>query len=135
MTLLNLSFANGQFKNIFGNYSDFLSYVPTNLGKEMDIVLMYNNPNNNKLISSYDIIEVKRDTFDAKALTQLIDYESWFLQKKVSGDLNMVRTTAIAKDYSSEVIDYVNKRTIFENKPIKLLTYEYLNDKFVLNEN
>ena len=47
----------------------------------------------------------------------------------------MVRTTAIAKDYSSEVIDYVNKRTIFENKPIKLLTYEYLNDKFVLNEN
>lgn len=135
MTLLNLSFANGQFKNIFGNYSDFLSYVPTNLGKEMDIVLMYNNPNNNKLISSYDIIEVKRDTFDAKALTQLIDYESWFLQKKVPGDLNMVRTTAIAKDYSSEVIDYVNKRTIFENKPIKLLTYEYLNDKFVLNEN
>ncbi len=69
----------------------------------MDIVLMYNNPNNNKLISSYDIIEVKRDTFDAKALTQLIDYESWFLLvKKVSGDLNMVRTTAIAKDYSSK---------------------------------
>lgn len=135
MTLLNLSFANGQFKNIFGNYSDFLSYVPTNLGREMDIVLMYNNPNNDNLISSYDIIEVKRDTFDGKALTQLIDYESWFLQKKVSGDLNMVRTTAIAKDYSSEVIDYVNKRTIFENKPIKLLTYEYLNNKFVLKEN
>ena len=48
----------------------------------MDIVLMYNNPNNNKLISSYDIIEVKRDTFDAKALTQLIDYESWFPSEK-----------------------------------------------------
>ena len=100
----------------------------------MDIVLMYNNPNNNKIISSYDIIEVKKDTFDAKALIQLIDYESWFLQKKESGDLNMVRTTAIAKNYSPEVIEYVNKRTIFENKPIKLLTYEYLNDKFVLKE-
>lgn len=48
----------------------------------MDIVLMYNNPNNNKIISSYDIIEVKKDTFDAKTLIQLIDYESWFLQKK-----------------------------------------------------
>ena len=54
--------------------------------------------------------------------------------EKVSGDLNMVRTTAIDKNYSPEVIEYVNKRTIFENKPIKLLTYEYLNGKFVLKE-
>ena len=61
--------------------------------------------------------------FDSKALTQLIDYESWFLQKKVFGDLNMVRTTAIAKEYSDEVVDYVRKRSQFEGKPIKLLEY------------
>lgn len=96
MTLLNNAFAKNEYTEIFGNYIDFLSYVPTSLGKEMDIVLMYGNKNNQHILS-YDIIEVKRDVFDEKALTQLIDYESWFLKKKVSGDLKMLRTTAIAK--------------------------------------
>lgn len=123
MVLLNNAFANGKFKDIFGNYTDYLSYIPTNLGREMDIMLMFGNHKNNNKIMSYDIIEVKRDLFDSKALTQLIDYESWFLQKKVFGDLNMVRTTAIAKEYSDEVVDYARKRSQFEGKPIKLLEY------------
>ena len=57
--------------------------------------------------------------------TLLIDYESWFLQKKVSGDLNMIRTTAIARNFFDDVINYVKNRKFFENKPIKLLTYHY----------
>ncbi len=55
----------------------------------------------------------------------LIDFESWFLQKKVSGDLNMIRTTAIARNFFDDVINYVKNRKFFENKPIKLLTYHY----------
>ena len=57
--------------------------------------------------------------------TLLIDYESWFLQKKVSGDLNMIRTTSIARNFFDDVINYVKNRKFFENKPIKLLTYHY----------
>lgn len=134
MTYLNHAFASGQFKDIFGNYSDYLCYVPTNLGREMDILLMYEHPKNHDLILSYDIIEVKRDEFDKNALTQLIDYESWFLQKKVSGDMKMLRTTAIAKSFSAEVIDYITKRKTFENKPIKLVQYNYSNiNGFALN--
>lgn len=38
----------------------------------------------------------------------------------------MIRTTAIARTFSDVVIDYVKKRKLFENKPIKLLTYNYL---------
>lgn len=125
MSYLNKSFAENRFTEIFGNYSDFLCYIPTNLGREMDILLMFGNRNNLADILSYDIIEVKRDVFDEKALTQLIDYESWFLQKKVSGDLNMIRTTAIAKSFSDDVIDYVSRRTKIEGKPIKLLEYKY----------
>lgn len=125
MTFLNCAFSNGAYTDIFGNYSDYLSYVPTNLGTEMDILLMFGDPINNGRIASYDIIEVKRAEFGADALAQLIGYESWFLQKKVSGDLNMIRTTAIARSFSNVVIDYVKKRKIFENKPIKLLTYSY----------
>ena len=131
MAFLSAAFSQKKFVDIFGNYIDFLCYVPTNLGKEMDALLFYENPNNHEIVS-YDIIEVKREEFDVKALTQLIGYESWFLQKKISGDMNMLRTTAIAGRFSEEVIDYVNKRKIIENKPIKLLRYLYKNGRFFL---
>ena len=125
MALLNSEFAKGFYTDIFGNYSDYLCYVPTNLGKEMDFMLMYDNPLSEGQVVSYDIIEVKRDEFNLDALRQLISYESWFLQKKVSGDSNMVRTTAIAKSFSADVIQYVMQRKRIENKPIKLLQYIY----------
>lgn len=133
MALMNAAFSKGQFTDVFGNYSDYLCYVPTNLGKEMDFLLMYENPSKPSQIVSYDIIEVKRDEFDEAALKQLISYESWFLQKKVAGDSKMVRSTAVAKSFSDSVVEYVNKRSIIENKPIKLLTYEYNAGKFELN--
>lgn len=128
MALLNDAFSKQAYTDIFGNYTDYLSYVPTNLGKEMDILLMFGNPMADGLIASYDIIEVKRSEFGEDALAQLIGYESWFLHKKVSGDLKMVRTTAIARKFSDTVVDYVKKREIFEDKPIKLLTYDYMGD-------
>ena len=135
MTLLNHSFALGKFKSIFGNYTDYLCYIPTALDREMDNILMYDHPKIQNMVLSYDIIEVKRDKFDDKALAQLIDYESWFLQKKVSGDMKMLRTTAIAKSFSTDVIDYVAKRERYENKPIKLIQYDYdKNNGFTLNQ-
>lgn len=134
MALLNAEFAKKSYEDIFGHYSDCLCYVPTNLGKEMDFMLMYDNPIIENQVVSYDIIEVKRDVFDEDALCQLISYESWFLQKKVAGDSNMVRTTAIAKTYSEEVIQYVAQRTRIENKPIKLLQYCYDNGSLKLSD-
>lgn len=125
MALLNYGFSLNKYVDIFGNYSDYLCYVPTNMGKEIDFMLMYNSPMKQDQIVSYDIIEVKRDEFDEDALKQLINYESWFLQKKVSGDMKMVRTTAIAHSFSQVVIDYVEKRKRIEGKPIKLIQYTY----------
>lgn len=132
MALLNAEFVKGSYTDIFGNYSDCLCYVPTNLGKEMDFLLMYDNPIATNQVVSYDIIEVKRDVFDEDALCQLVSYESWFLQKKVSGDSNMVRTTAIAKTYSDAVKQYVSQRTRIENKPVKLLQYSVDNGSLKL---
>lgn len=133
MAFLNDAFSKRQFTELFGIYSDFLCYVPTNLGKEMDILLMFENPKIKQIIS-YDIIEVKRDEFDTNAISQLIGYETWFLHKKVFGDLNMVRTTAIAQSFSDEVIDYVEKRNSIENKLIKLIKYTYKDGKFSLQQ-
>lgn len=81
MTLLNHAYARGFYIDIFGNYTDYLSYVPTNLGKEIDILLMFGNPIHSQ-IASYDIIEVKRSEFDSNALIQLIDYNRGFYKRK-----------------------------------------------------
>ena len=40
MALLNAEFARNAYTDIFGNYTDYLCYVPTNLGKEMDFILI-----------------------------------------------------------------------------------------------
>ena len=132
MTLLNDAFSHNRFADLFGNYTDYLSYVPTSLGKEMDIVLMFGNKNHPTKVLSYDLIEVKRDIFDEKALKQLIGYESWFLQKKVSGDMKMLRTTAVAKRFSEDVIQYVSQRSHMENKRIKLVQYDYSTETGIL---
>jgi hypothetical protein len=105
-----------------------LSYIPTNLGTEMDILLFFNNPQDMKQTMSYDLIEVKLDLFDGKALKQLIGYESWFIHKKVQGDINMVRVSAIARNFDPGVIDYVQKRKLYEGKEIKLLRYNLVPD-------
>lgn len=132
MALLNSEFAKGSYSELFGDYSDCLCYIPTNHGKEMDFMLMFDNPLSRGEVVSYDIIEVKRDEFGIDALKQLIGYESWFLQKKVSGDLNMIRTSAIAKTFSADVIQYVEQRKEIERKPIKLLKYSYENGRLNL---
>ena len=90
---------------------------------------MFGNPLQPEQISSYDILELKRDIFDEKALSQLINYETWFLQNKASGDQKMIRSTAIARSFSQEVIGYVKMRKRIENKPIKLVEYSLTQEK------
>lgn len=119
----------GRHRDLFGNYTDYLCYSPTNTGREIDILLMFGNPLQPEQISSYDILELKRDIFDEKALSQLINYETWFLQNKASGDQKMIRSTAIARSFSQEVIGYVKMRKRIENKPIKLVEYSLTQEK------
>jgi hypothetical protein len=68
--------------------------------------------------------------FDEKGLSQLLQYEDWFLKKKVKGDYNMIRTTAIAKAFDPAVLDYLKRRKAYENKFLTLLQYK--NDKNAL---
>ena len=39
--------------------------------------------------------------------------------------MKMLRVTAIAKSFSDEVKEYVERRKVIENKTIKLVQYEY----------
>jgi len=123
MALILNGFAHSQYKDIFGEYNDFVSYVPTSFGKEMDILLLYNNPLVPKQTLAYNIIEVKRDMFDEDGMKQLLQYEDWFFMKKVNGDYNAIRTTAIASGFSDKVKDYLKKRKEYEGKEVLLLNY------------
>ena len=134
MAMLLGSFVDREFQDVFGNYADYLSYIPTNLGTEIDILLFFDNPQDKQQTMSYDIIEVKLDRFDGKALRQLIGYESWFIHKKVQGDMNMVRVSAIAKRFDTDVVEYVQKRKQYEGKEIKLFRYDVTqNGELILN--
>ncbi len=133
MALLNKNFASGNFSNIFGNYDDYISYVPTSLGKEIDFLLIHDNPITHE-IASYNIIELKRDAFKKESLQQLIGYESWFVKKKVFGDQNMVRVTAIANSFTNEVIEYVKYRNYYEGKTVDLVKYSMEDGQFKLEK-
>lgn len=123
MALILNGFSRKEFSEVFGNYSDFLGYVPTSFEKEIDALLIFNSPINRKKVIAYNIIEVKRDDFDEKALAQLLQYEDWFLRKRVNGDYSMLRTTAIANSFSDKVIEYLIKREQIEKKSVLLLKY------------
>ncbi|MEM7591718.1 MAG: EVE domain-containing protein [Cyanobacteria bacterium P01_A01_bin.83] len=115
--------AKNQYHNIFGNYSDYLAYVPTSFEKEIDVVLFHSDPRNLSNVIAYSIIELKRDKLDETGLSQLLMYEDWFLKKRVNGDSRSIRTFAIASSFTDGVINYLKKREELENKKVSLLTY------------
>lgn len=123
MALIAQGLVKQSYTSVFQNYNDYSFYIPTNWGKEIDILLLHSHPNKPNVVSSYDIVEVKRDTFGEEGLEQLLNYESWFINKRVKGDSNMIRSIAIAKSFSKKVTDYLKAREKYENKHVILLTY------------
>jgi hypothetical protein len=134
MALLINDFSNKKHFDLFGVYSDFLSYIPTSFGKEIDLLLFHSHPLDKHQIIGYSIIEVKRDEFKKDGLFQLFQYEDWFLKKRVNGDYHMIRTIAIAKSFSNEVIEYLKKKKEIEDKEILLLKYSFSEGKLLLEK-
>ncbi len=124
MSLLHESLSNNKFNKLFGSYSDYVAYVPTSFNKEIDILLINISPLDKKKIIAYTIIEVKRTVFDPKGLSQLLQYEDWFLKKRGNGDFNMIRSAAIAKTFSPDVKNYLSSRKKYENKEVSLFKYK-----------
>lgn len=123
MALLADGLKTHTYSDVLHHYSDYSMYVPTNWGKEIDMLLIHGHPKKTDTISSYDIIEVKKQQFDEAGLEQLLDYESWFIQNRVRGDAQMVRSIAIAQSFHPNVIKYLQMRSKYEKKNISLLNY------------
>lgn len=120
-SLLLEDFADGEHKNIFGDYDEFIHYVPTGARKEIDILLIKYDGDE---IIWYQILELKPSKFTMTELQRLIDYEKWFIETKAETHLQ-VHPVGIAYDFSQEVIDFVRGREKYRERPIRLIKYSF----------
>lgn len=121
-TLLLEDFADGKHKEIFGDYDDFIPYVPTGARKEIDILLLKYNGNDD--ILWYQILELKHGEFTKQELQKLITYEKWIIRERAENSLQ-VYPVALAFEFNDEVIDFARKRKEYKEKSIRLIKYYF----------
>ena len=117
------SLSHGAHVEMFGQYSDYLGYVPTTFQKEIDAVLFHSLPGRKHDIVAHTVVEMKRDSFGEDGLAQLLRYEDWFLKKRALGDSRAIRTAAIARSFHPNVLAYVENRYKIEGRSVSLLAY------------
>lgn len=119
------SFADGKFKNLIGDYKDFLNYAPTSFNKVMDLFLTHVTPIDSvEILHKFTCIELKTDIVTEENLKQIIRYENWLVRKLADGDAEMVQSILIGFDFDEEVLKYRDKRKSIEEKAVRLLKYK-----------
>ncbi len=131
------SFTSGKFKDVIGEYKDFLNYVPTSFNKVMDIFLTHvTEVDGVDILHKFTCLELKTDICTEENLNQIIKYENWLTRKLAGGDGEMVQSILVAFDFQEKVLDYVRKRRFIEEKSVRLLKYRVASthDDIILNE-
>jgi hypothetical protein len=114
-------FADGKHKEIFGEYEDFIPYVPTGARKEMDILLLRYNGDE---VLWYQVLELKHDQFTMRELQKLIDYEKWLIRNRAENPLQ-VYPVAVAWEFNKEVMDFVRRRYDYKERVIRMIKYRF----------
>lgn len=118
------SFVDGRFKEIIGEYRDFLNFVPTSFNKVMDIFLTHvTSVDGVDILHKFTCIELKTGICTEEDLNQIIKYENWLVRKLANGDSEMVQSVLVAFDFQDKVLEYVQKRRTIEEKTVRLLKY------------
>ena len=118
------SFANGKFKELIGEYRDFLNFVPTSFNKVMDIFLTHVTAVDSvDILHKFTCIELKTGVCTETDLNQIVKYENWLVRKLANGDNEMVQSILVAFDFQDKVLEYVQKRRTIEEKTVRLLKY------------
>jgi len=118
------SFVDGRFKEIIGEYRDFLNFVPTSFNKVMDIFLTHvTSVDGVDILHKFTCVELKTGTCSEEDLNQIIKYENWLVRKLANGDSEMVQSVLVAFDFQDKVLEYVQKRRTIEEKTVRLLKY------------
>jgi len=124
------SFARGNLKELFGEYSEFINLVPTSFNKVMDLFLTHvTTVDSIEILHKYTCIELKVDRATDQDLTQLLRYENWLARKLADGDSEMIQSVLVANRFSESAVDYVTRRRRIEEKTIRLVTYSVSEDR------
>lgn len=124
-----LSLAMGRFKDLFGDYAEFLNLVPTTFNKVMDIFLTHvATIDSIEVLYKYTCIELKTDRATEQDLTQILRYADWLARKLASGDDNMIQSILVARTFADAVIDYVENRRRIEERGVRLISYSLINN-------
>jgi hypothetical protein len=120
--------AEGNWREVFGNYDDFLPYVSTSEGREIDTLLIRHDDTGS--VIWYQLLELKSDRFRQADLLQLLAYETWMTSSnQVGGNPRMVHMIALANRFDIDVIQHEKSRRGLHQKPVRLLTYQ-VDDEF-----
>jgi hypothetical protein len=118
------SFAQGKLRDVVGEYSDCLNYVPTSFNTVMDIFLTHvTTVDSMDILHKFSCFELKTGTGNEDDLNQIIKYENWLTRKLANGDHEMVQSILVAFDFQDKVLEYVRRRKVIEEKTVRLLTY------------
>ncbi len=120
-TLLLEDLAEGKHKEIFGDYDDFIPYLPTGARKEIDILLLKYNGND---VLWYQVLELKHGEFTEAELQKLITYEKWIIRERAENSLQ-VHPIALAFDFNEDVKNFARKRKEYKDRPIRLIKYHF----------
>ncbi|HEC93320.1 MAG TPA: EVE domain-containing protein [Candidatus Atribacteria bacterium] len=113
--------ADGKYKDIFGEYDDFIPNALTGTGKEIDILILKYNGDD---ILWYEILELKQNKFTMEELQKLIVYEKEIIQSRAENPLQ-VYLIAVAAKFDEEVKRFVKGREDYKERPIRLVKYAF----------
>ncbi len=124
------SLAQGELKDLLGDYREFLNLVPTTFNKVMDIFLTHvTTVDSIDVLHKYTCIELKSDRATEEDLSQILRYEDWLARKLAAGDNDMIQSVLVAGRFSDGIIDYIGKRRRIEEKTVRLVAYRVTPDK------
>lgn len=122
----------GNYKDVLGDYDDFIPYLPLGSRKEIDLLLLkYDNDE----ILWYEIVEVKRDDITIpeefeKVFQQVMEYKRWLIKVRAEIPLQ-VHVSIIAHGFSSDVIEKaqeINKYLEYTSeRGVRLIEYKFNN--------
>jgi hypothetical protein len=130
-------FSQQKLREVVGEYRDFLNYVPTSFNTVMDIFLTHvTTVDSVDILHKFTCIELKTGICTENDLNQIIKYENWLVRKLANGDSEMVQSMLVAFDFQGEVLEYVRKRKLIEEKTVRLLKYRVTEeqDDIILSE-
>jgi hypothetical protein len=127
--LLVKDLADGKFKDILGDYDDFIPYFLTSARYEIDVLLLKYDGDD---IIWYGILEAKANKFTNKDMNRLLDYENWFIRTRAISPIQ-VHPIALAYDHQP-ILDYVKRRREYNKKGVKLIQYRLRQNELELSE-